>query len=467
MVKLLSNWFANRIPANFKGEVPYALLRTFIARGVAALGSLILILVIGRLYGAAGVGVYALGQSIILGSGIIARYGTNNAIMRFVGQDHYSPNVMVYLYWGCKKAILLSIAAAIIIFFSRYYLESFFDAEGLAGVLVGIAVATPAFTLGFLFSGFFKGIRKPATACLLENGSVALVTGGLVLLLSFLPGAEGLKSIGWAYALASWLILIQGGWQIKSWWCGQKFHEVEASMEKIITRQQFSRSSQAFFVMGLAGFMQRVVGVAIAGWLLSSEELGLFKVSQEIALIIAFVLIVINAVYPPRFASLYHQKKIDMLARLARQGVIIGVVFAAPPLLICLLFPEWVLGFLGDEFLPASPLLRLIALAQLINVASGSVDFLLNMTGYEALMRNISLICNVIGLLLFFILIPAFGPMGAAMALAFVLIVQNVVALYFVWRKLGIWMLPIPNILDGLGIKNEAVETSGSHEETP
>ncbi|WP_148255527.1 lipopolysaccharide biosynthesis protein [Aidingimonas lacisalsi] len=430
----------------------FALIRTFIARGIAALGSLALVIVIGRLYGAAGVGVFALAQSIIIGAGTLARYGMNHAIMRFVGQDYHSPHVMVYLYWGCKKALLLSAIAALIIFFGRYYLESIFDAEGLSTVLVGIAIATPAFTLGFLLSGFFKGIRMPATASLLENGSVALIAGGLVLLFHWLSIGEGINTIGWAYALAAWLVVIQGAAQVWSWGRRQAWSNSPNRHEPDVTREEFSASSRAFLVLSLANFMRSVLSILIAGWLLSSSELGVFKSTQQMAMLISFILIVINAIFPPRFASLYHQGKLEALGRLARQGALIGVLIAAPPLLACLLFPGWILGLLGDEFVAASPLLRLIALAQLINVATGSVGFLLNMTGHEPLMRNIALSCNAIGLLLFFVLIPPFGPMGAAMALAFVLVVQNLVALFYVWRRLRIWTLPAPNVLKWLGV---------------
>ena len=46
-----------------KGELALALIRTFIARGIAAVGGVLLFVVLGRLYGAEGVGVFALGRA--------------------------------------------------------------------------------------------------------------------------------------------------------------------------------------------------------------------------------------------------------------------------------------------------------------------------------------------------------------------------------------------------------------------
>ncbi|WP_161796802.1 lipopolysaccharide biosynthesis protein [Halomonas sp. HG01] len=455
-----------RLLGRLKGEMALTLARTFLARGIAALGSLALVVVLGRLYGSAGVGVYALAQGLLLGAATLARFGMNHALMRYVGEAPHSPYVMRYLRWACRRVLGLSIVLALVIFFGRDLLARGFGTEGLAEVLVGIAVATPSFTLGFLFSGFFKGIRRPATACLLENGSVALLAGGLVVLLHQYARLEGLAVIGWAYAGAAWLVLGQGSWQLWRWWRRQGWAARDGGPSPSVGRHQFDASSRAFFVMGLAGFMQSVLSVMVAGWLLSEAGLGLFKTSQQTAMLINFILIVINAIFPPRFASLHREGNILALGRLARQGALLGVAIAAPLLLVCLLVPGWVLGLFGSEFPQAAPLLRILALAQLINVATGSVNFLLNMTGHEALMRNIALICNAIGLSMFFVLIPLFGPLGAAMALAFVLVVQNLVALYFVWRKLGIWTLPLPNVLSGLGISPEADGSSVAGKES-
>ena len=63
-----------------KGDLASALIRTFIAKGIAAVGGVLLFVVLGRLYGAEGVGVFALAQSIYLGAGILARYGMDNAM---------------------------------------------------------------------------------------------------------------------------------------------------------------------------------------------------------------------------------------------------------------------------------------------------------------------------------------------------------------------------------------------------
>lgn len=446
------------LSGRLSGEMGRALIRTFIARGIAALGALVLTVVIGRLYGPEGVGVYALAYGLLLGLGTLSRCGMDNALMRYVGQEYDSPYVLLYLRWVGVRSLAISLIAAVILLAVRNWLQVFFDADDLSEILVGIAFATPAYTFGFLLSGFFKGIRRPATGCLLENGSIALVAGALILAWEWSEYAGGLEVIGYSYAVASWLVFIQGSYQLWRWckcqpWWQFQSKPIGNSRDAPVSLSQFMTTSRAFFITNLANFSQSVLGVMIAGLLLTSGELGLFKSSQQTAMLIGFILIVINAIFPPRFALLYHQGKTQALGRLARQGAMIGAVVAAPLLIVCLLFPAWVLSWFGPGFQEGAPLLRIIAIAQLVNVSTGSVGFLLNMTGNEKLMRNIAIICNALGLLGFFIFIPFFGALGAAIALAFFLVVQNLTAMVYVWKRLGIWTLPGPNILCWLGVK--------------
>ena len=414
----------------FKGELALALMRTFIARGIAAVGGIVLFIVLGRLYGAEGVGVFALAQSIYLGAGILARYGMDNALMRYVGQDPTASAVPVYLRLALTKSALLSTVAAVLVFLLRDQFALWFDAPMLGIVLPGIALAIPPFTVAFVLAGFMKGIRKPATACLLENGGIALVATALVLLFYNLS-SEGISTSGWAMAAAAWIVLGQGLWQVWKWRRSTPSETKNQTLDPIA----FKSSSNAFFVMSLAPFMQQTLFILIAGWFLSDTDLGLFKVAERTALLISFVLIVINAVLPPRFASLYQQGKIEELTSLLRVGALLGLLLASPLLVLCIGFPEWVLSYYGEEFVQAAPLLQLIAFAQGINVATGSVGFLLSMTGNEALMRNISISSNSIGILLCYLLTIKFGLIGSGVAYALILVLQNTLAWVYVRRN--------------------------------
>lgn len=428
----------NNLKVIAKSDLSLSLFRTFIARGVAAIGDLLLLIVLGQLFGTAGVGTFALAQSIYIGSSLLARFGMDNSLMRYVGQDHHSNLVKHYLFLALFCSICLSSIAAIAIYYARHFFAEIFTSPLLISMLPAIALAVPAFTASFVVGGFMKGARKPATACLLENGSISLIVSLLVIFLHSIAPLN-LVTVAWTLAVAAWLVLFQGIFQLCIW---LKNHGTSSSKLSRLEKSNFFSSSRSFFIISLAQFLQQVLGVMIAGYLLSTDELGLFRSAERAAFIISFILIVINSVFPPRFANLYKNNKLSELNLLARKSSIIGTVLALPLCLICLLAPQWVLSFFGDGFVHAENLLRILVLAQLINVSTGSLALLLNMTGYERLMRNIVLSCSAVGALLFIFLTNFFGALGAALAMALVLVLQNLIALIYTWKKLGIWMLP-------------------------
>ena len=65
----------------------------------------------------------------------------------------------------------------------------------------------------------------------------------------------------------------------------------------------------------------------VAGFYLNDVELGLSKVAERTALLINFVLIVINAVLPPIFASLYRDGRNCRIVELVKERSSARLVF--------------------------------------------------------------------------------------------------------------------------------------------
>jgi O-antigen/teichoic acid export membrane protein len=95
------------------------------------------------------------------------------------------------------------------------------------------------------------------------------------------------------------------------------------------------------------------------------------------------------------------------------------------------------MGLFGPEFVAGSTVLMVLALGQLINVITGSVGFLLSMTGHERDLLKSTVIAAILMLILCAWLIPAYGMMGAAIAQTVSLSVQMFTNSWFVKRALG------------------------------
>jgi O-antigen/teichoic acid export membrane protein len=174
------------------------------------------------------------------------------------------------------------------------------------------------------------------------------------------------------------------------------------------------------------------------GILSDTEQVGIYGLALRISGTVAFALVAINSVVAPQFASLHSSGRHSELEALARRSSFWTLAVASPLILIFLIFPAEILGLFGEQFTAGAWSLRLLALAQLVNVSTGQLTSLLIMTGHEKLMRNnmiFSAALNIAGNL---VLVPRFGALGAAISTAVSISAMKLIAWWIARHKLQI-----------------------------
>jgi O-antigen/teichoic acid export membrane protein len=96
------------------------------------------------------------------------------------------------------------------------------------------------------------------------------------------------------------------------------------------------------------------------------------------------------------------------------------------------------LGLYGPEFAAAFVPLVLLIGSQIVNSLTGSVGFILTMTGHEKRAAAVTAAAGVLHLSLAVVLIPRWGLVGAAVANSVAAIAWNLTLLVMVWRTLAI-----------------------------
>jgi O-antigen/teichoic acid export membrane protein len=142
----------------------------------------------------------------------------------------------------------------------------------------------------------------------------------------------------------------------------------------------------------------------------------------------------------PKFAILFKQQKIKEIESLCIKlsNYMSLLLLAIIPLTI-LIVPLFVKELnLYDGYV----VFIILIIGQIINVITGTVEILLNMTGHEKEMRNIMLKSFFITALFFIILTPFFGVFGAAISVSLGLSLQNSLASWKVYNVLKIKTLP-------------------------
>ncbi|MCY1454135.1 hypothetical protein D9M71_711770 [compost metagenome] len=125
------------------------------------------------------------------------------------------------------------------------------------------------------------------------------------------------------------------------------------------------------------------------------------------------------------------------LQSIAMWSVKLMLLAAVPIVIFMLTFSEWLLGLFGDEFTTAAPALRIMAIGQFINIAAGSVDHLLIMTGHEKQVRTQTMFGAFLAIALGILLIPSMGMNGAAISTAVAIAGQKILGVYQVQKYLG------------------------------
>lgn len=422
---------------------------TGIARGGAGVGVVVLGVVVSRVLGVEGLGIFAIAQATLLGAAIISRYGYPNALIRFCGRTECELERHWFLTRSLKRVAWNSVLVMALLLLLAPVLANVFSRPHLIAPIMLVAGGVVPFAICFVLAGFLKSVDRPVAGTLLENGAVSLVSVLLMGVAYYLfPQFNITVAVG-VFTVACWLVLALGVATVI-----RRSHNFYGSTEEFVGGErgrnsyslkygeEFDSVAKGFFYLSLAQFVQQVLGVYVAGYFLEVYDLGLLKAAERIAYLISFVLLVINAVLPRHFAALYQQRKMAELQRLARMGSFLGLVVTVPLISSIFLFPESILGVFGNGFEGARSALFVLAFAQFVNVVAGSNDFLLGMTGNERIIKNIALACSVIGVFLIGILAYFFGLVGAAVGAAAAVILQNAVATYYVYVKLGLLVFP-------------------------
>jgi len=391
------------------------------------------------------------------GGGVVLAFASQIVVARSLGVEAFGIYVTV-LIWATLLSLVagMGLPQAGVRFFATYaeraewsqyraYLRSAVRLVVLTGLAAGIAAlgifaalpalrtALPAMAVGVLLVVLFGGSTLANGALLAahrpfmgELGNtvarailVMVLVGGAAVAFPPLPVEAALALT----VLASLLVLIL---QAGVWWRATGTHW--RGPAQYGERAMWLRSGGAFLTATLAfALVERLDTILIAS-LASPAQAGPYSVASRLVLLVSVALTPISALAGPRAARLLARHDHDGLQRLMGQtallyagagGVLsVGLVLAAPLLL----------GAFGPGFQDARPLVLVLMVGQVALAFAGPAGGLLAIAGHNRALVRIMLATAAADLLFCLILIPQYGPAGAAVATSLAL-AGNAVAL--------------------------------------
>lgn len=416
-------------------------LLSMTVRVLAVISGFAINVLVTRSLGAAQAGLFFLGVTVITVAGNLSRCGFDEAVIKHVApsikQGRWEDVNKIYTFLLLIILLVSGLVSAAIYQLAPVLAERVFEKPELGGVLRILALGIVPFALTYMHSQFFQARPDPARYQLYQSFAVNLCFIGLIaaIYLFAMGSSAGAPAWNTQQITTLYLAALVGGLLMAfySWF----------SLPATGLRSGFegSRALFAFAVpiLGITTLNMVMTWMAqlLLGAFSTSTEVALFAVAFKTAMLTMIVLAATNSVVGPKFAKLYQAGDIAGMKYVAIWSTRLMLCLCLPLTLVMLAASDWIMAFFGAEFIAAKHAFMILVLGQFINVATGSVNLLLALTGNARYSLLGTLISVTVLLALSLLLIKSHGATGAAMAQAIALTTQVLINSAFVKKQLG------------------------------
>lgn len=387
--------------------------------------------IISRLLGVHGYGIYVIGLSWALVLTLPARMGFDQTPLRYATvYRETEQNAALHAF---IRVAIGSVTLASIVIGSLFVLVGTAVGAGQPSVIIGAALLIlPQALIGVLSVIIRSSNRIFATQFYDQLLRPAL----LIALLVSLAGTTknlGPGNVLAIHSLAAFLalgILIIHFWKIFGPWRGVRPDYRGA--------RQWLAVSMPLLVITFAQELLNQLEIILLGYFGDARQAGLFSAAWRLASLVMFALGTFGVLCGPLVASAYHRQDWAGLNRLVQFAARLATISAGAIIMILVLAGKPLLHLFGPGFEAAyRPLLALVV-GGAVNAFTGIVAYLLTMTGRERVGMSIFCGALALSLVLNLILIPWFGALGAAIASSAALSAWNLAMVFYVRRAFGI-----------------------------
>lgn len=178
----------------------------------------------------------------------------------------------------------------------------------------------------------------------------------------------------------------------------------------------------------------------IMGLFRSAGEVAIYGIAIRMSVLLAAPLTIVNAVVPPLISEMHAQGKLKELERILRAMAALSGLPAAIILAVVVFFGSAMLKHLfGTHYQAGDLIMIILCVGQFVNVWAGSNGMVLMLTGHQMTLMLITISTSIVTVALAWTLVSRYGGAGVAIASGSGMIMQNILMLFFVHRRTGIW----------------------------
>jgi len=397
-----------------------------------------LVVLISKQLGKEGLGVWNLCIATLNIWVMIGCFGFNTSIVRFVSQyraKNWHSTVRTLYRVIMRYSSLSGIALGVILFFSADFLATYYFKDPAMYVPLKItAFIVPLVVISTINVEFIRGMKRIQVSEVFRTlvlQATALI-GTLVMTYYSLAAEDPLI----AYACGALLAVVGTTIFI------HKYLRKAAQSKEAVTEPEpffsFKNHLMISLPMIMTSFIQLLNGrvdILMLGYFSDTGVAGVFGMAFKLSIITNFVIGAMKAIAMPKISELFWSDKKDELRKVVHFSTLFIFAFAFPVSLLLMIFPEFILSLIDEEFVVGATVLRIFALMQLINAGSGMVAVFLNMSGNQLFFTKIVSVTTTVNIVLNLILIPIYGMEGAAFATLCSTVTWNIVGVRFIYKR--------------------------------
>lgn len=389
-----------------------------------------------RVLGTEGLGIFSYSVVVVSLLGIFLNAGMPMLITRELSRNSRNENYSAMsglVKWSFYLLIAFSSIALAIVYCYLFLFKSGLDSIVYYEVWVVSFLILPFAAIMHRGRGILLGLNNPVAANLTEQ----LVRPGIALVLyamvSIFVEMDPLVTII-IFILAYLLTSIFVTWQVRK----SIPPKVRHAKSVLYTKKWLLALVP---LTGLAGLsiVKHQTDIIMLGAMTSYSDAGVYRVASQIAAIPAMLMVVLNSVFSPKIAgSTRIGEDSALLLQLifsARAMFLFAVMF----LVVFLIFGKYlVVMVFGVEFENAFMYCLILSLGVIFSAWCGQTATILKMTDNAGIAFRVSIESALLNVILNYVLIILYGPVGAALATAISVFWVQVRQLAAVKRELGL-----------------------------
>jgi O-antigen/teichoic acid export membrane protein len=392
-------------------------------------------ILLARWMGATEYGTYVYAWSLVLVLGAISTVGLNIGAIRIVSELRETSATQALRGFLRASRWLVFVTAALLTGAAIALAHKLGGQPPSApwSILTIILLAVPAYALTDVQDGISRGWARMTSALVAPYICRPLFVLAGILVMMLLGWPLNAANAAVAAVVATWL-----AWLVQTIAVERDAARIAGSGERTTRAREWTRTAAPLLALGVCDLaMQNIDVIAITN-LLSPAETGIYFAAAKTMALILFVHYAVGSALANRFSALSTRGDTNGLARAIRDGVrwtfwpslvLAGAMVAAGP---------WVLSLFGPRFVDGYPVMAVLAVAILAKSAIGPAETILSMTGGQKDCARALMIAALANFTLCILLIPQFGIMGAACAVAIAMTLGAAMNWRAAKRNLGI-----------------------------